>query len=260
MLKRYLNTVEFVAGTVRRELALRRQGVLLGSVWPLAVAVMTVALYAVIFSRLMGSRLPSGGGVYDYVIYLCAGMLVWNVFSEVISKSVTMLIDNAGLIKKVKFGHLAIPLTVVVMAVYNALPFFLVFVGFTVLAGSWHVGLMALPLVVLLAAWLAAGIGVLLAILNVFFRDASQVLPVLLQLMFWTSPVVYPMEILPDEVRNWICWNPIARLVELSQRMALWPQKIDLWLIVYPVCFGIVVMWAARRIYNRCRSEVLDIL
>lgn len=260
MLKHYLHTLEFVAGTVRREVALRRQGVLLGSAWPLAVAVMTVALYAVIFSRLMGSRLPSRGGVYDYVTYLCAGLLVWNIFSEVISKSVTMLIDNSGLIKKVKFGHLALPLTVVVMALYNAVPFLLVFIGFLIWAESWHLGVLVLPLVMLLTAWLAAGIGVVLAILNVFFRDTSQVLPVVLQLMFWTSPIVYPLEILPEIVRECLIWNPLGRLVELSQSVTLWPEKIGVRLVVYPVSFGLVVMGIAWHLYNRCRSELLDVL
>jgi lipopolysaccharide transport system permease protein len=106
---------------------------------------------------------------------------------------------------------------------------------------------------------LSAGLGLLVAVLNVFFRDVAHVTAIVLRLWFWLTPIVYPVTILPDWVRFWVqVINPMTSLVDGYQRVLLlqqWPQWSSLWL---PCLAAILAAWSGLGLYRARADEMVD--
>src|SRR3954463_4656736 len=109
----------FVLGSVKREFQSRYRNSLLGAAWTVLNPLAMIVVYTVIFSQVMHARLPGVQGGWAYSIYLCSGVLTWGLFLEITSKSRTLFIDNAGLLKKLNFPRMGLAVTVVANALLN---------------------------------------------------------------------------------------------------------------------------------------------
>jgi lipopolysaccharide transport system permease protein len=210
----------FVAASVVRDFQLRYRGSALGFLWNLIGPIGSVVIFTVVFAQVMRARLPGVGDVYGYGIYLCAGVFAWGLFVEIVQRGLVMFIENGNLIKKTNFPKSSLPLIVILSGLTNFAIAFGIFVVFLGLTNRFPglVAISAIPVIAVLVAF-AAGLGILLGTLNVFFRDIGQAVTVLLQFWFWLTPIVYPVAALPDFAKNWLALNPIAPIVAALQRI-----------------------------------------
>jgi lipopolysaccharide transport system permease protein len=217
----------FVWGMVGREFQARYLQSVLGSAWALLNPAAMIAIYTVIFSQVMRARLPGEDDAFAYSIYLCAGLLTWNFFSEVIVRGLTVFLDNAALLKKASFPRISLPVVLLLSCTLNFAIIFGVFLIVLTAIGrfpGWAI-VALIPLLMVQQAF-ALGLGTLLGVLNVFFRDVAQLVLVALQLWFWLTPIVYSAAILPDWAQAALAWNPLAQLVGAYQQILLagtWP-------------------------------------
>ncbi len=224
----------FVLGSVKREYQSKYRNSMLGIAWSLINPLAMIVVYTVIFSQVMQAKLPGIGSTFAYSIYLCAGVLTWGFFAEVVTRGQTMFLDNANLIKKINFPRITLPIIVVLNASLNFGIVLVLFAGFLLLTGNFPgwVVLGILP-VLLLQVFFATGLGMVLGVLNVFFRDVGQFFAIFLQFWFWLTPVVYPANILPEAIRPYMDMNPMASVISAYQNVFVnqqWPQWRDLWL------------------------------
>lgn len=204
----------FIRTSVQREFQSKYRNSILGAAWTVLNPLAMIVVYTVIFAQVMHSRMPGTDSTFAYSIYLCAGVLTWNLFAEIATKAQTVFLDNAGLIKKINFPRLCLPVIVVINAGLNFAIIFGLFTLFLLISGNfpgWPY-LALLPVLAILVL-LAIGLGIILGILNVFFRDVGQFFTIALQFWFWFTPVVYPLTALPPAVRGWLVWNPMAPLI-----------------------------------------------
>ncbi len=182
--------------------------------WLVVPPLAQVAIFSLILSQVMAARLPGVEGVFAYSIYLMAGLLAWTLFTEVLTRSLTIFIDNAGILKKISFPKMTLPLIVYgVAAINSAILTAAVLVGY-VLMGHWPwPTLLWLPVLAALCSTLALSLGVILGVLNVFVRDVGQVTTIALQVGFWFTPIVYLPEIVPEGVRWLLKFNPMYWIV-----------------------------------------------
>ena len=103
----------FILGSVKREFQLKYRNSLLGAAWTVLNPLAMIVVYTVIFSEVMRARLPGVGGTYAYSIYLCAGILTWGLFAEIVGRCQTMFIENANLLKKISFPRMCLPVIIV---------------------------------------------------------------------------------------------------------------------------------------------------
>jgi lipopolysaccharide transport system permease protein len=180
-----------------RNILIRYKQAVLGIAWAVLNPVLTMIVFTVIFNKL----LHVGSGMYGvpYPVFSFTGLLPWNLFSASLSGAGTSVVGNANVITKVYFPRLVIPSS----AVLGTLPDFLL--SFAVLivlmaaytvAPTWHV--VFLPFFVLLALVTALGVSLWLSALYVLFRDVQYVIPFLVQLWFFVSPVTYPTTKIPS--------------------------------------------------------------
>lgn len=258
-LKAVWNFRSFVVGSVRREYQLRYRGTMLGIAWTVLQPLSMILIYTVIFTQIMMAKLPGVEGAFSYSIYLCAGIITWGLFVEIVQRSQSVFLDNANLLKKLSFPRLTLPVIVVVSAMLNFSIIFGLFMLFILVTGNLP-GLSILAMIPLLVIHVlfAVGLGVTLGVLNVFFRDTGQLSNVLLQLWFWATPVVYPATILPDWLQPWMNINPMYILMQGYQGIFVanqWPQWQGLSLFAV-LALGLAVY--ALRLFRRHASEIMD--
>jgi homopolymeric O-antigen transport system permease protein len=224
----------FVLGMVARDFRGRYLGSMLGASWAVLNPLAQVLIYTLVFSQVMRSRLPNLPDTLSYSLYLCAGALTWNYFVEVLLRSQTVFLEQANMLKKVSFPRVTLPAYVFLSATVNFAIVWGLFLAFLLVSGRWPgwalVGL--LPLLLVQQA-LAVGLGLALGVTNVFFRDVAQAVGVALQFWFWLTPIVYPIDAVPEELRQLLAWNPLYAVVASYQRIVVehqWPVWSHLWL------------------------------
>ena len=249
----------FVLGSVKRELQSRYSNSLLGALWPLLNPLAMITVYALVFSQLMRTRLPGVDNHLAYGFYLCAGFLVWGLFSEVIGRSQTMFLDNANLIKKLSFPRICIPAVVVLSAVVNFAITFFVFMAFMLITGDFPgIRIIIIPLLLAAVLAFAIGLGMILGVLNVFFRDVGQLFGIIMQFWFWLTPIVYPVSILPDAIRPLVELNPVTPLIVAFQQVLVFKMWPDWPTLVYPTVIGVILCLLGLRLFRLRAGEMVD--
>ncbi|MBK8468997.1 MAG: ABC transporter permease [Candidatus Phosphoribacter sp.] len=219
-----------VATFLHRDLRTRYLGSRFGWVWSLVNPLSLLVTYSVVFGVLLGADRgmdPSATGLRIFAVYLFIGLVCWNVFASVLQRTIDALLELVPLRRKVSFPILA-PIVGMVSAVLveRGVEITLLTVVLAIL-GNVGWSLLAVPVVVVLVAAFAFGVGLLLAVVNVKFRDVGHLTVVFLQLYFYATPVIYPAgfaeQHLPESslIRTLFLNNPTTVMVE-SLRDLMW--------------------------------------
>lgn len=249
----------FIFGSVKREFQLKYRNSLLGAAWTVLNPLAQILVYTLIFAQVMRVRLPEIDSAFGYGIYLCAGIFTWGLFAEIVGRCQNMFLDSGNLIKKINFPRISLPVIVVLSALLNFAIVFALFAAFLLIDGSFPGWAFLAILPVLVAVILfALGLGMIIGVLNVFFRDIGQFFTIALQFWFWLTPIVYPLDILPEAVRALVSWNPLTPIIVAMQGIfvsGLWPRWDSL---VYPFLSGILLCLLGLRLFRRRVGEMVD--
>jgi lipopolysaccharide transport system permease protein len=194
-----------------RDIKVRYKQTVLGLAWAILQPVMTMVVFSVVFGRL--ARVPSDG--IPYPIFALAALVPWMFFANGLAQSANSLVASQQLLTKVYFPRLTIPIAAVLSGVVDFAVAFLVLLGMTLhygvgltLAALWLAPLTALAFVT------ALGVGLWLSALNVQYRDVRYLVPFLLQLWLFVTPIAYPSSLLPDAWRTLYALNPMVGVVD----------------------------------------------
>lgn len=252
LLRALWNYRGFILGSIKREFQLKYRNSMLGAAWTVLNPLAMIIVYTVIFAQIMRAKLPGVDSTFAYSIYLCAGILTWGLFAEITGRSQNVFLENANLLKKLSFPRICLPVIVVGSALLNFAIIFGLFTVFLLVSGNfpgWPY--LALFPVLVIQVVFSIGLGIVVGVLNVFFRDVGQLFTVVLQFWFWLTPIVYPAAILPESARRLLFFNPMARLMDTYQTILVtghWPD----WAAVWPVA-GLALLlcvwglWLFRR-------------
>ena len=224
-----------IGNFARREIKGKYKGSLLGSAWSLLNPLATLATYSLVFGFILRFPTPVAGNgeLTSFPIYLFTALVVWNFFHSVTTSGMAALVGAGPLLRKIHFPPFA-PVMGSALAVLNqtAIEFGLLFVVFVVVMNVGWTVLLVPVLLVLLAAF-ALGLALLLAILNARFRDVAYIVTVVLGLLFYASPIIYPITLVTDLYATypWLKayeYNPITSFVE-AFRDVLWDLDFPGW-------------------------------
>ncbi|QEE60829.1 ABC transporter permease [Salinibacterium sp. dk2585] len=266
-LKEILASRELLINLTMREVKGKYKRTVFGQLWSLANPLALMLIYTFVFSFIFRVKLEPGdpSGLDVFAIWLLCGLLPWIFFANVLNNGITSLVSNAGLIQKVAFSRVVLPLSQVASAAYNWMFEIAVLVVVLSILGAFVLPWIPLVIVAMvLLAVFAAGLALMLAIANVYFRDTQWFLSIVLQLWMYLSPVIYPVSLVEDASKGvggiWgtsitildlYHLNPMVYFLELFRNLLYdnrWPDPMT-WLICLAWAVGafVVGLWVFRR-------------
>jgi homopolymeric O-antigen transport system permease protein len=242
-----------------RDLAVRYKQTVIGIAWAVVRPLSTMVIFTIVFGRL--AKLPTEGAT-PYPILVFAGMLPWFLFSNILGDASGSIVGNAGLIGKVYFPRIIIPAATIVVALVDFSVNLLLMFGLMVWYGfspNWHIVL--LPAFVTLAVLAAFGPALIVATLNVRYRDFRYIMPFLLQFGLYVSPVGFASALVPAEWRFWYSLNPLVGVIDgfrwclLGGESQLYTPGFAMSLVVAAILIGIGI-----RLFRHTEKNFADLI
>jgi lipopolysaccharide transport system permease protein len=201
-----------LATLVQRDIQVLYKQALLGAAWAIIQPVLAVIIFTVVFGVLM--KVPTPAGI-PYPIFAFAAVLPWNYFAEGLRRGANGLVNEGDIVRKVFFPRMLVPLSGAIAPLLDfaiGLGVLLILMLVYGLAPSWHI--VAVVPLTLVAGLLALAVSLWLGPINVRYRDVKHTVPFLIQIWMYASPVVYPLDIVPEQWRWLYALNPMVGLIE----------------------------------------------
>jgi lipopolysaccharide transport system permease protein len=242
-----------------RDIAVRYKQTVIGAAWALIRPFLTVVVFTVVFGKL--AKLPSDGTA-PYALMVFAGILPWSFFSAALADASNSLVGNANLISKVYFPRLIVPIAAVMVALVDFLISFGILVGMMIwykFVPNWHI--LLLPVFALIAIVASLGVGLWITALNVKYRDFRYVIPFVVQLGQYLSPIGFSSSIVPEQWRLLYSLNPLVGVID-GFRWCLLGGHSQLYLPGLWLGLGVaaVFLWLGIRQFRKMEKRFADLL
>jgi lipopolysaccharide transport system permease protein len=246
---------------VWRDLKVRYKQTALGAAWIVLQPIVSMVVFSFLFGTLL--KVPSGN--VPYPIFAYAALLPWNYFASSLNRSSTSVVGSAQLITKIYFPRLIIPISGVLSGLVDFAIAFLVLIGLMVYYGvAPTLAVVWLPAFLLLAILTALGFGLWLSALNVRYRDINYLVPFLIQMWMYVTPVIYGSTLIPARFRFLLGLNPMTGVVEGFRWALLGSQLADAQapglLLVVPVIITAVVLVSGAIFFRTTERTFADIV
>ncbi len=241
---------------VWRDVKVRYKQTALGAAWAILQPVFMMLIFSLFFGRVAG---VASDGV-PYPLFAFTGLVPWTFFANSVSLSGNSVVTNSGLITKVYFPRLMVPASAVLAGLVDFALAFVVLVGLMFYYGvGLTTNLLMLPVLVVLTALFALGVGMWLAALNVRYRDVRFVLPFLIQIWLFVSSVIIPSSAIPERWRWLLALNPMSGIIE-GYRAALLGLAFDWPTLAVAAAITIVVVVYSAYAFRRMEKSFADII
>jgi lipopolysaccharide transport system permease protein len=242
-----------------RDLAVRYKQTVIGVLWALIRPFLTMLIFTIIFSRI--AKLPTDGDA-PYALMVFAGILPWTFFSSGLSDASNSLINNERLISKVYFPRMIVPIATIVVAFVDFLISFcilLVLMGWYRFMPDWRMAF--LPLFVLLAFFASVGPSLWITALNVKYRDFRYVIPFVVQLGLYVSPVGFSSSVVPQQWRLLYSLNPMVGVIDGFRWCVLGGQgALDLSALSVSIAVAAFFLWFGVRQFRKMEKSFADLI
>ena len=244
---------------VKRDFVTVYKQTILGPLWFFIQPLLTTITFTVIFGNV--AQLSTDGA--PKVIFYMAGITLWNYFSSCLTSVSGVFNANAGIFGKVYFPRLIMPLTIVVSNLMKFGVQFLLFISFVVYftfnhqisPNSW---ILLTPFIILLMALIAMGIGLILSSMTTKYKDLNQLIGFGIQLFMYATPVIYPSSSVPENFKWILDWNPLVGLFEYMRFAYMGIGTFDVYDLVYPSVFSIVILFLGILVFNKTQKTFMD--
>ncbi len=247
---------------VHRDFVAQYKQTVLGPLWHLLQPLLTTAVLTVVFGHI--AKLPTDG-VPPFLFYM-TGTVIWGYFAAVLNDTAGTFTANAGLLGKVYFPRLVIPVSTLLSKLIGfAIQFALLcaLVAWSVASDhDVHPGasLLAVPLLVALMALCALALGIIVAALTTRYRDLGVLVAFGVQLLMFASPVVYPLSSVPDAWQPWLALNPVAPLIEAFRHALLGEGLHAPWMLAASAAIIIALLILGLWLFHRVERTFMDTL
>ncbi len=197
-----------------RDIKVKYKQTSLGILW----AILQPFLLMVVFSLFFGQALNVPSDNIPYPIFVFSGLLLWNIFSSGLSNAANSMVSNASIINKIYFPRLIIPMSAILVSLFDFLMAFLIYIGLLIYyhySMDWKI-IFFLPCSILMTVLSTFGLGTFIAALNVKYRDFRYIIPFFIQIFLFLTPVIYPVSIIKYEwAQSLLSFNPMAGAIDL---------------------------------------------
>ena len=240
-----------------RDVKLRYRQTALGALWVVLQPLLGAGIFSFVFGKV--AHLSSDG--LPYFVFSYAGLLGWNAFNSTLNKASSSLLANAGLVSKIYFPRLILPISTLFSSVID---FLVAFAVMLVLLVLYHItpgiGILLLPLLLALVLLLALGIALFTSAMMVTYRDVQYILPVMTQFLQYASPVAYAVSTVPERLRAAYFLNPLAGLLDAFRWSLLGRGELRTDYLIYSTVFTLLTLLSGAVYFKKAERRFADVI
>jgi len=245
----------------KRDFKERYVGTGLGQLWYILSPIITILIYTIIFSDFMKMKLDIVENSYAYSIYLVPGLLAWTSFSTLLMRLNSSILEKANLIKKISVPVYVYQLSILItefallLLSYTFALIFLLLVSHPITTTFFYL----LPILFLQTVF-AFSLGVILSLFTPFFKDLKEAIPIVVQLWFWMTPIIYMKEMLESKYPALLTYNPFFYFANIYQNIFLYAKAPDLHDLLLLSFMTLFTLFAAALLYKKMITTIKDII
>ena len=249
------NYRELLKTSVKKDIGGKYKHSFLGVLWSFINPLLQILVYALIFPLVM----KNGGSYKDYTVFMVCGLIPWAYFTTVINRASFIMIENGNILKKVYFPRSILPLSLVTSETINFLVSCIIILVFIVIKGfGISKFILFFPLVLLIQYVLLLGIALIFSAVTVYMRDIQHFIGVVLQLLFYATPIVYSIDTIPENFRWILKWNPMTYIIE-GYRAIFYNQTMpDLKSLGVLGIISIIILIVGYLLFNKLQKRFAE--
>ncbi|WP_186393189.1 MULTISPECIES: ABC transporter permease [unclassified Pannonibacter] len=250
----------------RRDIAARYRGSVMGLAWTFLVPLLMLAVYTFMFGKVFQMRWSADGtdepgGTLGFALTLFVGLMTHSYATEVLTRSPSIILANANLVKRVVFPLEIFPVMTISTALFQYFISVFVFLSFQFIAtGSISVGVLWLPLIIAPFTLLLTGLSWAISGVSVYVRDTAQLMGLLATVLLFMSPVFYPVSRLPESIQPIFAINPLTFIIEQSRLVVFSHSLPDFWGLAIYSLISLFIAAAGYTAFSRMRRGFSDVL
>lgn len=246
----------------KRDVIGRYKGSYLGLLWTFITPLLMLVIYTFVFSEVFKARWGTAGeNKAEYALVIFTGLIVFNIFSEVVTRAPGLLVGNANLVTKVVFPLEIMPVAILGASLFHAaINFALLIVSLMLILGVLQWTLFLVPLVLLPLLLLSLGLGWILSSLGVYLRDLGQVIGIAMQAIMLMSPIFYPISSIPEKLRFIYYINPVSYVIEDMRRIVIWGEMPNWTWLCIGTAIGLLVCITGYTWFQKTKKGFADVL
>ena len=244
----------FLLNWTKRELEIRYKGSFLGIIWSFFNPLLSLIVYFFVFSRITNIQIP------NYLVFLFSGMICWFFFVQVVTRATSLMNDSSSILKKVYFPQEILIISIIISGAINFLiSFGLVLLMMLITKAPFTLHIFWVPIILALQCLFLYSTSLLLTSIGAILKDLSPIIPTLLSLMFFVTPIVYSVEAISKKYAWILNSQPIANLISLYRDVIHIGVHPDWILLIYCFVFNIVWYLFCHWVFHRLRFIVYDL-
>lgn len=263
LIKTFLRNKQLIIRTTKREVVGRYKGSLIGIAWSFFNPIFMLAVYTLVFSMIFKARWGVDGdeSKSQFAMILFVGLIVLNLFSEVMNRAPALILSNINYVKKVVYPIEILTIISMGTALFHTFVSMIVLaISFLVFNGHLYWTIVYAPIILFPLILLTLGLSWMLASLGVFIRDVGQSVALLTTTLMFLSPVFYPLSAVPLKLQQVILANPLTFIIEQLRMVIIWghtPSWLGLSIYTSIACF---IMWLGYAWFQKTRKGFADVL
>jgi ABC-2 type transport system permease protein len=245
-----------IASLVRKDLRGRYKGSVLGFLWTFINPLLQLLVYSLVFSQIMRM------GIDKFYLFLFVALVPWIFFASCVTAGAGVIHSEKNLVAKIHFPREVLPIYFTTSCFVNMLYCFIVVIAVVIFAGVPFnlLAVLCLPVIMGVQYIMALGMCFLVSAITVYFRDLQHILGVLVMAWQFLTPVIYPLEMVPDELMPIFMLNPMTPVVVAYRDILYFGQVPELFTLLHALGFGIVVLIGGVFVFGRLKRRFAEVL
>nr|WP_295382568.1 ABC transporter permease [Pseudoxanthomonas sp.] len=246
----------------KRDVIGRYRGSMMGILWSFFNPLLMLAVYTFFFTEVFNARWRlESEGKGEFAIALFVGLIIHTFFAECAVKAPSLVVGNPSYVKRIVFPLEILPVVTVLSALFHMLISILVLAGFIIMVnGELPLTFFLFPVVALPLMIVACAAGWLLSALGVYLRDVAQTVGIIIMVMMYTSPLFFPVEVMPEKFRSWLYFNPLTLLMTEGRKLLIWGEVPNFKSISLYLIGACAASWLCFALFQKARRGFADVI
>lgn len=251
-----------IVSSIKHEVLGRYKGSIIGVFWSFLNPLFMLTIYTVVFGEIFKSRWDhNSSSKTEFALVLFSGLIIFNIFSECMTRSPNLIVNNPGYVKKIIYPLEILPWVAIGTSLFHALISIIVWItAYAILISTPHLTILFLPLLLIPFLLFVLGLSWLFAALGVYIRDISQVMGLIITSLMFLSPIFYPISAIPEGYRFLLYLNPLTPIIEQTRDIMYWGKLPDFKLLVSYTFTTFLIAWGGFAWFQKTRKGFADVL